>query len=306
MKSNKNHTVNISSIGELHKSLGAKKNRHPLFSVHRYEDVSQIKVSERTTLVTELYQIALKKDCPGKLKYGQNDYDFDEGVLSFFAPNQINILEAGDLLPASGWLISFHPDFLNNSSLALKIAAYGFFDYATNEALIMSEEEENNMEGIFQNIEKEYLLPIDNFSQEVILNNLELMFTYSNRYYNRQFITRKPFNQTLLTKVELILSEYFRTPEKQTLPSAEYIASQLNLTPRYLSDCLKQLTGKGLQIHIHEKLIERAKQLLGGTELTISEIAYELGFEYPQSFHKLFKKKTGYSPLEYRTEYMYN
>ena len=167
----------------------------------------------------------------------------------------------------------------------------------------MSEEEGRNMDAIFENIEKEYNLAIDNFSQDVILNAIELLLTYSNRYYNRQFITRKTAIQPLLSKVEMFLTDYFRNAENEKLPSAESIATQLNISPRYLSNCLKQLTGQTLQQHIHEKLIERAKELLGNTSSTISEIAYQLGFEYPQSFSKLFKTKTSLTPLQYRKSF---
>lgn len=292
--------VQINSIDALHKAMGFQKPKHPLFSVHRYENVKQIFLDEELKLVTDLYQITLKRDSECKLKYGQTKYDFDEGVLSFFAPKQINVIEAENLFPPSGWLISIHPDFFNDYPLALKIKEYGFFHYSTNEALLLSEEEEENMNAIFKNIEKEYNLPIDNFSQNVVLNAIELLLTYSNRYYNRQFITRKIVIQPLLTNVEILLINYFRNEENENLPTVEFIASNLNISPRYLSSCLKQLTGQNLQQHIHEKLIERAKELLGSTSLTISEIAYQLGYDYPQSFSKLFKTKTNLTPSQYR------
>jgi AraC family transcriptional activator of pobA len=163
----------------------------------------------------------------------------------------------------------------------------------------MSEEEEKIIEAIFENIRREYQLPIDNFSQDVLITNIELLLTHCNRYYARQFISRKPVNQSLLIKVEEILKGYLEEGNR-ILPSAALIASQLNISPKYLSDCLKQLTGQSIQQHIHDKLIQRAKEQLGNTEFSVAEIAYQLGFEYPQSFNKLFKSKTNISPLTYR------
>ncbi len=303
MRLKSNDFIQVKTISELHETLGLRKPKHPLFSVHRYENVNQIVLDKKINLTTDFYQITLKRNSDCKLKYGQTNYDFNEGVLSFFAPKQITIINAENLFPTSGWLISIHPDFLNDNLLALQIKEYGFFQYSTNEALFLSDEEEKNMDALFQNIEREYHQPIDNFSKDVVLNIISLMLTYANRYYNRQFITRKPVIQPLLSKVELILTEYFRNEANEKLPSAETIAEQLNISPRYLSSCLKQLTGQNLQQHIHEKLIERAKELLASTSLSVSEVAYQLGFEYPQSFSKLFKTKTNTTPLEYRKSF---
>ena len=221
-------------------------------------------------------------------------------MLSASSPEPDNILEAGNVFPSSGWLLLIHSDFLRGYLLHQKIKTYGFFDYAVNEALILSEEVQQSIENIFQQIANEYQLPIDAFSQEVIIANLDLLLTYCNRYYNRQFITRKLINSELLKKVEDILTNHFENTNETKLPTTSYLASQLNLTPRYLSDCLKQLTGQTAQQIIHDKLIEYAKDFLTTTELSVSEIAYQLGFEYPQSFNKLFKNKTNQTPIEYR------
>jgi AraC-like DNA-binding protein len=294
-------TVHIKSIPQQHQLLGLAKPKHPLVSLLQFEDFPKIEVEQRTKLISDLYQITLKKDCPCKLQYGQTPYDFDEGLMSFFSPGQVNVLEAGNFVPQAGWLLLIHPDFLRSYPLSQKINSYGFFDYSLNEALILSDEEQKSVETIFKQIEKEANLPIDNFSQNVIISNIDLLLTYCNRYYNRQFITRKPDNNELLSKFEIILNGYFSeaTIEK-SLPTVNYFASQLNLSPRYLSDCLKQLTGQTTHQLIHDKLIEHAKEILSTTELSISEIAYRLGFEFPQSFSKLFKAKTSFSPLEFR------
>lgn len=294
-------TVHIKSISQSHQLMGVAKPKHPLFSILRFEDVPQYNVENQTRVIFDFYQIALKVNCPGKVIYGQTPFDFDEGVLSFFAPKQVSLINPGLLFPQSGWLINIHPDFLRSFSLDKKITEYGFFDYAVNEALIVSEDEEYSMQTLMQQIEKEYYLPIDNFSQDVIISNLELLLTYCNRYYNRQFITRKNITNNLLIQVEQFLKDYFeKSAINRGLPTVELLASELNCSPKYLSDSLKQLTGMTAQQHIHDKLIEKAKEKLSTTELSVSEIAYELGFEYSQSFNKLFKKKTDISPLEFR------
>ncbi len=297
-------TVRVKSIAQSHQLMGVAKPKHPLFSILQFEEIPQYNVEKQTRVIFDFYQIALKKDCPGKLIYGQTPYDFDEGVLSFFAPRQVNIIDIGLLLPETGWLINIHPDFLRSFLLDKKIKEYGFFGYAVNEALILSEDEEKSIETILKQIEREYYLPIDNFSQEVIISNLELLLTYCNRYYNRQFITRKVVNNDLLVNVEQLLNHYFENSSVQKgLPTVEFLASNLNCSSKYLSDCLKQLTGMTAQQHIHDKIIEIAKERLSTTELSVSEIAYELGFEYSQSFSKLFKRKTNLSPIEFRRRF---
>jgi len=298
-------TIKIQRIAQSHQALGSGKPKHPLFSILRFEDLKQVANESRVRLIFDFYQIVLKKDCPGKLQYGQTLFDFDEGVMSFFAPKQVSILEKSDeILAKSGWVLNIHPDFLRTFSLGQKIKEYGFFEYAVNEALLLSEEEEKSIEFIFQQIEKEYHLPIDIFSQDVVISNIELLLTYCNRYYNRQFIVRKPKSSELLTKMEMILNEHFNTDSVvKCLPTANSVASQLNFSTKYLSDCLKQLTGQTTQQIIQEKLIGHAKEILTYSELSVSEIAYQLGFEHSQSFSKLFKNKTNQSPSEFRNSF---
>ncbi|MBD2756329.1 helix-turn-helix domain-containing protein [Spirosoma validum] len=296
-------TLNIDTIAQSHKALGIGKPKHPLFSILRFEDLPRINNDARVRLIFDFYQIVLKKDCPGKIQYGQTPYDFDEGIMSFFAPRQVSILEPGNVLAKSGWLLTIHADFFRTFPLGKRIKDYAFFEYAVNEALILSEDEEQSIDTIFQQIEKEYNLPIDRYSQDVVLSNVDLMLTYCNRYYNRQFITRKPRHSELLSRVERILNESVRNAAEQGLPTVNVLASHMNLSPNYLSDCLKQLTGQTGQQYIHEKLIERAKEILATTELSVSEIAYQLGFGYPQSFSKLFKSKTGLSPQSFRQSF---
>lgn len=297
-------SVHIKSIAQQQQLLGLAKPKHPLFSLLKFEDYPNREIEQRTRLISDLYQITLKKDCPCKLQYGQKPYDFNEGVMSFFSPKQVNILEPGDFVPKAGWSLAIHPDFFRTFPLYQKVKSYGFFDYAMNEALILSGDEQTSIENIFTQIEKEMNLPIDRFSQDVVISNIDLLVTYCNRYYNRQFITRKPNSSELLSKVEKLLNQHFQNSNTEKgLPTATFLASELNLSTKYLSDCLKQLTGNTTQQIIHEKLIEQAKEILTTTQLSISEIAYQLGFEYSQSFSKLFKTKTEMSPLEFRQLY---
>ena len=292
--------IHFKTIADLCNALGSSKPKHPLFSIHRFENFPKAEITQRIKLVSDFYQITLKTECPCKMQYGQTPFDFDEGIISCFAPKQVSIIDEGFEFAKAGWILNIHPDFLRTYPLNQKIKTFGFFDYEINEALILSEEEQKTIESIFEQIEREYLLPIDQFSQDVIVSALDLLLTHCNRYYNRQFITRKTQNSELLNKAEKILNHYFYHSEEKKLPTPAYLASQLNLSPKYLSDCLKQLTGQTTQQIIHEKLIEKAKEILTTTELSISEIAFQLGFEYPQSFNKLFKNKTDISPLKFR------
>lgn len=297
-------TIPIKSIAEHHKLADLRKPQHPLFSIYRFEEMKITPNNQRLKIISDLYQITLKDDCPCKTKYGQNQYDFDEGLMNFFAPKQTHVIEPGDWMPEKGFLLLVHPDFFQGNILQKKIKEYGFFDYATDEALILSEGEEQSIKQIFRQIEKEYLLPIDQYSQDVVLSNIDLLLTYCNRYYNRQFITRKTTNNQLQEKVSQILDEYIQqeAPHKG-LPTAQFLANELNLSAKYLSDCLKNLTGLTTQQIIHEKLIEKAKDILTTTELSVSEIAYQLGFEFPQSLNRLFKNKTKQTPLEFRASF---
>jgi AraC family transcriptional activator of pobA len=297
-------TLHLETISKLHQAIGIAKPRHPLFSIIRFEDFPEFKNEQRVRLISDFYQITLKKECPCKIQYGQNTFDFDEGVISCFAPKQINIIDK-DFKPAkSGWQLCIHPDFLRTHPLGQTIGKLGFFDYKINEALILSNDEQKSIESIFEHIEKEYHLPIDNFSQDVIIAHLDVVLSYCNRYYNRQFITRKVKTGQMLDKIERLLKNWFDNKNAVGLPTAGYLAAELNLSSKYLSDCLKQLTGQTTQHIIHDKVIEHAKDMLTTTELSVSEIAYLLGFEYSQSFSKLFKIKTNQSPLEFRKSFI--
>jgi AraC family transcriptional activator of pobA len=296
---NQPHIVN--SISELHRLLSLAKPEHPLVSVINLKD---IKPSGKERLVFNFYSVWLEKNVEAKIRYGQNYFDFDEGSMIFLSPGQI--VSAGSHYQTEyGWGLVFHPDFIRNYALAKIIKNYGYFSYAVNEALHLSPKEEKMITSIVQNILKEYRSIIDNYSQDVIVSQIELLLNYCNRFYNRQFITRKAVNNDLLSKLETLLTTYFNSDKvsESGIPTVQYISTQLNLSPDYLSDMLRSLTGQNTQQHIHNKLIEKAKEILTITTLSVSEIAYELGFEYPQSFSKLFKSKTNVSPLEFRQSF---
>lgn len=302
MKKTANSPYVIQSISELHRLLALPKPQHPLVSMINLVDLRDSCEELIGSYVYNFYSICIKKDFKGKLKYGQNYYDFDEGVMTFFSPGQVISTDSTDEKALNGLWLVFHSDFLRNYPLAKTIKEYGFFSYAVNEALHLSEKEEAMLTSILQNIEQEYHSVIDTFSQDVIVSHMDLLLTYCNRFYNRQFITRKHASNDLLVNLEAILSAYFagENVQEMGLPTVQYISDKLHLSPNYLSDLLRNLTGQSTQQHIHNKLIEKAKDILSTTSLSVGEIAYQLGFEYPQSFSKLFKSKTNLSPLEFR------
>lgn len=292
--------VRIKTITEGHRLTGLDMPKHPLISL---VDISQFKNhSGIQAVLFDFYVISLKRGCDN-LIYGQQKYDFDGGLMAFMSPGQILRGESGSAPPKlKGWMLFVHPDLLWNTPLAKKIKQYDFFGYSTNEALFLSENEELTINNIIANIKKEYDSNIDGFSQGIIIAHLETLLSYAERFYNRQFITRKKASHQLLDALEQMLIDYFNEDDliSKGLPSVQFLANELNVSTSYLSSLLKSLTGQTAQQHIHEKLIEKAKEKLSTTALTVSEIAYELGFEHPQSFNKLFKAKTNVSPLEFR------
>jgi AraC family transcriptional activator of pobA len=294
----------IRSVSEFHRLLSLAAPRHPLVSVINLTESVFLEDDVWKGFVNRFYCVALKRDAKGKIKYGHQHYDYDKGVLSFTAPNQVQYLDLQTVECGSGYLLIFHPDFLLTHSLASTINKYGFFSYSVNEALHLSAEEEDDLITILNKIDKE-CQHIDKHTQEIILSQIELLLSYSNRFYERQFITRKNHNHQLLARFDQIISEYFDTdsPSQKGLLTVQYIASQMNISANYLSDLLRIHTGQNTQQHIHEKLIEKAKEKLATTSLSVSEIAFALGFEHSQSFSTLFKKKTNVSPLQFRQSF---
>jgi AraC family transcriptional activator of pobA len=291
----------IKSVSEFHRLLSLPEPRHPLVSVITLAECVFLEDDVWKGFVNRFYCVALKREASGKVRYGQQYYDYDKGVLSFTAPNQVQQLDLDKIECGSGYLLIFHPDFLLAHPLGGKINSYSFFSYAVNEALHLSAEEEDDLITILNKIDKE-CLHIDKHTQDIILSQIDLLLNYSNRFYERQFITRKNHNHQLLAKFERLIDEYFdsnNTTQRELL-TVQRIAELMNLSPNYLSDLLRMYTGQNTQQHIHERLIEKAKEKLSATNLSVSEIAYAFGFEHAQSFSTLFKKKTSLSPLEFR------
>jgi AraC family transcriptional activator of pobA len=298
----------IKTITEFHQLRGLPKPEHPLISVINMEDMDPSLVSDGpVSLVFDFYSISLKRNFNGKLRYGQQEYDFDEGILFFMAPGQLLRIEydPNSVYRQTGWMLLVHPDFLWSTPLAKTIRQYEYFDYSVHEALFLSEKEEATIIQTIRNIQHEYHSNIDKFSQGIIIAQLELMLVYSERFYHRQFITRKISSHQILGRLEELLTDYFNgaSVTEKGLPTVQYVAEKLNVSPGYLGGLLKTLTGMNTQQHIHEKLIEKAKEKLSTTRLSVSEIAYELGFGHPQSFSKLFKAKTHLSPLAFRQSF---
>lgn len=294
----------IKTISAYHQVRGLPPPAHPLISIIDYAAFPPDAAMGETNWVFDFYLVSVKRGIEGKMTYGQQQYDFDEGVMFFMAPHQLfSILPqsrpAGE---RSGWLLLIHPDFFWNTALATSISHYEFFDYSVHEALFLSEQEEATLNGIIANIRQEYHTNLDRFSKGIIIAHIEALLNYAERFYHRQFLTREKAAHQILDKLEQWLNGYFNSPELAVkgLPTVQQLADSLHVSPKYLSGLLKVLTGQSTQQHLHEKLIEKAKEKLSTTTLSVSEIAYELGFEHSQSFNKLFKAKTSLSPLAFR------
>ncbi|WP_223649077.1 helix-turn-helix domain-containing protein [Hymenobacter psoromatis] len=254
-----------------------------------------------TPVVPQFYIIFLKRNLKGLLHYGRQTYDFSEGVLGFSAPGQVfTVDESLDISELTGWMLLVHPDLLRKYPLGQSITRYGFFSYDVHEALHLSAQEERVLDDLLAGLKREYERPLDAFSHAVLLTQLETLLTYANRFYHRQFLTRHTAEHDLLSRFETLLAAYFAAEAGQPLPTVQHFADALHVSPAYLGDMLRTLTGQNTQQHIHQALIERAKQLLLSTSLTINETAFQLGFEYPQYFTRLFKSKTGRTPAAFR------
>lgn len=301
-------THHFDSISEFHAFCNLPGPEHPLISLIDYSKIAYPVDDSGLSWIQGFYSIGLKRNVHMRFNYGQQAYDFDAGVLSFVSPLQFLRLEIRQEVVAepTGWLLLIHPDFLWGTFLAKKIKGYEFFQYAVNEALFLSDKEEKIVADILQNIAREYQANLDKFSQNIIVTQLDLLLNYSERFYQRQFITRQKSSHQLLEKFESLLEDCFKgdnIAEGKGIPTAQQLAEALHLSPNYLGSLLKALTGQTTQQHIHHKLLEKAKERLSTTSLSVSEIAYELGFEHPQSFSKLFKAKTSQSPLEFRQSF---
>jgi AraC family transcriptional activator of pobA len=303
MKTDAPALYKFESLTDFHRVFGLPKPVHPMVSFINIKDMTINPGALPPSIVMPFYKIAYKLNLCGKAKYGQNYYDFGEGGLVFTAPGQI--FESPSANASSGYILLVHPDFFLSYPLASTIKQFGFFTYAANEALHLSDKERAAIFAVFNIIEEELDGRIDHFSQDVLISQIELLLNYSNRFYGRQFITRKAANNNLLQKIEDTLDDYFKngTASESGVPTVQMLADKLGMSASYLSDMLRSLTGENAQHHIQEKLVETAKERLSTSNLSVSEIAYELGFEYPQSFSRLFKTKTNLSPLAFRQSF---
>lgn len=297
----------LKTISDLHRFNNISPPEHPLISLIDYSQINPTPDNNVLKWIQEFYTISIKRNVAGKYRYGQQSYDFDEGLMTFFSPEQVisvQLVEEDAHAHPSGWILAIHPDFLFGTPLAANIKRYQFLNYSVREALFLSEKEEKIINDILQNIRTEYQANLDKFSQQIIISQLELLLNYSERFYQRQFLTRKKANHQILDRLEELLEDYFNSDlMDKRLPTVQELAEKLHLTPDYLSSMLKSLTGQSTQQHIHHKLIETAKVKLSTTHLSISEIAHGLGFEHSQSFSKLFKSKTNQTPKEFRTSF---
>lgn len=273
---------------------------HPLVSV---VDMSKSMPTQSARIHFGFYCVFLKEVKCGDLKYGCNYYDYQEGTLVFVAPGQVVGVNSSEIVQPKGWALLFHPDLIRGTSLGHNIKDYSFFSYEVYEALHLSEKERQIVIDCLSKIDYELKQSIDKHSKTLIANNIELLLNYCMRFYDRQFITRSNANKDILVKFEKLLDEYFQSDMPQTLglPTVKYCAENIHLSANYLGDLIKKETGKSPQEHIQLKLMDIAKERIFDTSKSVSEIAYELGFKYPQHFSRMFKNETGYTPNEYRS-----
>ena len=295
--------IHLHTIADLSKLFNLGHNQHPLVTVLDFSKVTE-QVEQNSKITTDFYSIMFKNYCKNHIKYGRKTIDFQDGNLMCIAPNQTieidnEIEEREDKM---GWGLFFHPDLIRSTTLNQKIKEYSFFQYEVSEALHLSDKEKNILLECVQKIQTELQENIDVHSQYIIVSTIELLLNYCSRFYGRQLITRSQNNKSIISQIENLLTQYFADNKinEQGLPTVKYLANKVHLSPSYLSDLLKKETGKNAQEHIHFYLIEEAKNILLNSEKNINEIAFDLGFEYPQYFNKLFKKKTGKTPMEYR------
>ena len=294
--------IHIKSINQLLEGSGFGKATHPLIAIIDTANIVFGEELQWLKISSDLYSIALK-DASCGLDYGRKPYDFNEGVLFFSAPKQVfTVTKVQNLNKIKGWMLYFHPDLIRNTKLGSKIDDYTFFNYEVNEALHLSEKEQSVLNNLVNIIENEIEERIDNHSQQVLVSNIELILSYSSRFYERQFNTRFAQNTDIVSNVDTLLKDYYKTHNliETGQPSIDYLASECHLSANYLSDLLSKETGRSAKDHINDFLIEKAKNLLISSTDSVSGIAYSLGFNYPHYFGRIFKKKTGKTPLEYR------
>lgn len=296
-----NQIIKFETVSDIHKSLGLEKPKHPLITIIDAKDFKVLPEMVGQRMSSGLFSVSLKDGHCG-MQYGRGHYDFEEGVLIFMAPNQVITMTEEAQPNMEGWMLMFHPDLIRKYALGAEIDNYSFFSYEANEALHLSEEEQAVLSDCIRNIKEEYNQRIDDYSQKVMVSNIELLLSYCTRFYNRQFNTRSQQNSEIVTQVETHLKQYYESGQlsEYGVPSVQYFAEKVHLSANYLSDVLKKETGRSAKDHINDFLIKKAKSMLVNSGDSISEIAYALGFNYPHYFSRLFKTKTGVTPNKYR------
>jgi len=292
------------TISELHNTMGFSPPENPLLSLVTCQDLQTCSIGNNK-FTGDFYMIAIKKIKSGHFFYGKTKYDFDNGSMAFVKPRQM--IEISNIeLTEKAFIIFFHEDFLLKYNLHSEIKKYSYFDYEINEALHLSPKEEELIWDLFYKIESEYHNNQDEYSKDIMVAHIDSILKYAQRFYKRQFLNRTVFSGTIISKFSGILKSYFESGNLQTngLPTVKYMASELAISARYLSDLLKQETGKTALDHIHIFLIDEAKNILMSTDNTVAETAYQLGFENPPYFSRLFKKEVGLTPIEYKDQFM--
>ena len=297
--------LRIKSISQLNEMLGYEKPKHPLITIIDYSKVTANPEHYDVKIVTDFYIISLKSPAPNSLQYGKQYYDFEEGTMMFMSPEQVfSVSNFNESIQYKGWGLYIHPDLISNTSLGQKIKEYTFFSYSVSEALHISQDEKQTLTDLIKIIEKEYKANLDQFSQNLIVTAIEQLLNYSQRFYQRQFLTRQKLNTDFISRFEQLVTSYFQSNQlkESGLPTVDYFANKLNLSPSYLTDLLKKEIGKTTKEYLQIELMEKAKYRLLNSNDTVNEIAYSLGFEYPQYFNRLFKSKIGMTPMEFRND----
>ena len=291
--------IKLDTVDQYNRLFGLET-LHPLVSVVNLSEATRFPT--HFTMNYGVYALFLKNVKCGDIRYGRQIYDYQEGTVTSFAPGQVVEVDMPQGVRPNAYGLLFHPDLIKGTSLGQDIKHYSFFSYASAEALHLSEEEKSIFTDCLEKLSMELQHPIDKHSKRLISRNIELLLDYCMRFYERQFITRSESNKSVLVKFEALLDDYFQSDKPQTdgLPSVKYFADKVFLSPNYFGDLIKKETGKSAQEYIQTRMIDIAKEMIAGTEKTVSQIAYELGFQYSQHFNRIFKKNTGYTPGEYR------
>ncbi|XOV65866.1 MAG: helix-turn-helix domain-containing protein [Fluviicola sp.] len=294
--------IHITNLSQAHEMMGIEPPKHPLVSVIHWEEVPKLETLVAGRMMSDFYTIMLK-DADCGLQYGRNYYDFNEGLLTFIGPKQV-FATTNENFSATGWMLAFHPDLIRQSNLGKSIGNYSFFSYDVHEALHLSKKEEDILGDCIRKIEFELEQNIDAHSKNLLVSNIELLLNYCNRFYERQFHTRAESHSDIVTNVERLIKAFYDNGKQleEGTPSIQYLANEVNLSANYLSDLLKKETGRNTKEHINHFVVDRAKTILLNSEINVSEIAYDLGFNYPHYFSRMFKKETGMTPQKYREQ----